>query len=179
MNALVLWQLTLMFAVSIPKSSVLVTQPDLESLHKASCHRLCTVNWHCSHSMWSRVCVLVGRPSVPYHLPAAGLLLWALQAGDIDQLLHARLAGSSNGVVRRHLAANACSVTLIADRGSWTQTSCSYMLHRSVLLQLMLELLLVLCVITKSVISVSFILFDFLSYMFLTVWHIQTFTGRP
>jgi len=64
-----------------------------------------------SHRMQSRVYVTVGRPSVcpivcPLHSAAAGLLLWAQRAGDIDRLLHGRRS-----------AANASSVTFTADVG--------------------------------------------------------------
>ena len=48
----------------------------------------------------------------PPNAAAAGLLLCARRAGDIDQLLHGRRS-----------AANASSVTLSAAVGSWTETS--------------------------------------------------------
>ena len=47
----------------------------------------------------------------PQHVAALNLLLWALQPGDIDQLLHSR-----------HLAGNTSSVTLTANVESWTYT---------------------------------------------------------
>jgi len=68
----------------------------------------------------NRIYVTVGCPSVrlsvcPIYRPlcaaAAGLLLWARSARGIDRLLHGRRS-----------AANASSVTLSADAGSWTQT---------------------------------------------------------
>ena len=50
--------------------------------------------WHCPHSIRSGVYASVGRPSGrpirPLHAAAAGLLLWARRAGDIDRLLHGR-----------------------------------------------------------------------------------------
>jgi len=56
--------------------------------------------------MWSRVYVTVPCPSVRPSVPArahssitaaAGLLLWARQAGDIDRLLHGRRAPVNAG----------------------------------------------------------------------------------
>jgi len=74
--------------------------------------------WHCSHSVRSRVYERHGvRPSVRLSVPArahcskraaAGLLLWARRAGDIDRLQHQRAAGEcgkchgSSSVVAEH-----------------------------------------------------------------------------
>ena len=69
--------------------------------------------------MRSRVYVTVGCPSVcpsvcrPPHAAAAGLLLWARRAEDIDLSLHGRRP-----------AATASDVTLSADVESRTQTCC-------------------------------------------------------
>jgi len=69
-----------------------------------------------------RVYVTVRCPSVcpsvcPIYRPlqqrVAGLLLWARRTKDIHRLLHGRRS-----------AATASSVTLSADVGSWTQTTC-------------------------------------------------------
>jgi len=74
---------------------------------------------HCPHSMRSRVCQRYGiRPSVRLSVPAwahsskpaaAGLLLWARQAGDLDRL-------------RQQRRENAGSTTLSAYVRSWTET---------------------------------------------------------
>jgi len=64
------------------------------------------VYWHCPHSMRTRVYVTVRRPSVWLSVPAfgrrmsrcmhaAGLLLWARGAGDIDRLLHDRRSAAA------------------------------------------------------------------------------------
>jgi len=55
----------------------------------------------------SGVCPSVCPIIRPAHAAAAGLLLWARRARDIDRLLHGQ-----------HSAANANSVTLSADVGS-------------------------------------------------------------
>ena len=56
----------------------------------------------------------------PLQQRAAGLLLWALQAGDIDRLLHGASAAAGAAASRSisatgRLAANASSVRLSAD----------------------------------------------------------------
>jgi len=76
------------------------------------------VNWHCPHSMRSRVHVTVGRPSVslcvcPSVPSFAGLLLSARQAGNSDQLPHGAYAA-------RRSIANAGSASFTADVGSWS-----------------------------------------------------------
>ena len=73
--------------------------------------------WHCHITMRSRVYASVGRPSVcpirPLQQHAAGLLLWAQPAGDVDQLLH----GAQQCSVWR---VNSGSATLSAYVGSIT-----------------------------------------------------------
>jgi len=63
--------------------------------------------------------LLVVRPSVCLfvapHDAAAGLLLWARRAGDIDRLLHGRRSTAAASQQRR---ANSGSVALSADVGS-------------------------------------------------------------
>jgi len=80
-------------------------------------------NWYSSSHgkpIRSRVCETVERPSVcpsvrpnsrPLNAAAASLLLWARRTGNVDRLLHGWRS-----------AANASSVTLSADVGSWTQS---------------------------------------------------------
>jgi len=89
--------------------------------------------------MRSRVPGTVGRPSVwvsvhvsaclsiirPQPRRAAGLLLGAVRAGDINRL---RRGPSSNGAAARRSAANASSVAFTADVGSWTHRLVSQVL---------------------------------------------------
>jgi len=78
--------------------------------------------WHCPYSMRSRVYETVRCPSLsvcPHWAHsskpgAAGLLLCARRAGDIDRLLHGRRS-----------AANVNSATLPAYVGSWTRAGCT------------------------------------------------------
>jgi len=63
---------------------------------------LAYLDWDCTHTMQSRVYATVGCPSV-CSSAAAGLLLWARPAGDIDRLLHgAQQRGRRMRVVPRY-----------------------------------------------------------------------------
>jgi len=75
-------------------------------------------HWHCLHSMLCRFYIIMVRyPYIclsqygPTALTAAGLLLWAQHAGDIDQLLPSTQQRAGVG-----------SAALSAYVGSWTQT---------------------------------------------------------
>ena len=99
-------------------------------------------DWHCSHSMRQSlrngtvsvppsVCPSVCPIYRPLQQRAAGLLLWVPRTGDIDRLLHGAsaagaaafrsLSADARGEAWRS-AANASSVGLSVNAGSWTQT---------------------------------------------------------
>ena len=82
------------------------------------------IYWRCPHSMQQgvyngtvSVCLFVCPIYRPLHAAAAGLLLYAGQAGDDD-----RQRRPPGAAAARRSAANAGSVTLSADVGSWTRT---------------------------------------------------------
>ena len=92
---------------------------------------LCVVTavyWHCLHSMWSRVYETVQRPSVHLCLSVPlfdcgmrRVCCWAPCRQEI--LINSSSAGiTSGGSAARCSAANAGSVTFIADMGNWTWT---------------------------------------------------------
>jgi len=57
------------------------------------------------------VCLSVCPVYRPLQQRAAGLLLWARRAGDIDRLLHGRRRRSNGAEAARRSAAKASSVT--------------------------------------------------------------------
>ena len=66
--------------------------------------RISHIAWHCPHSMWSRVCVTVGRPSACLSVRSSILAPSSWRAGDIDRLLHDRRLAAAAPQQRRAAA---------------------------------------------------------------------------
>ena len=69
--------------------------------------------WHRQHTMRRRVYVTVRCPTVPAWAhsskpAAAGLLLWARRAGDIDRLLNGRCSAAAAGECGQCHAVSVC-----------------------------------------------------------------------